>query len=259
MPSTLRVWLRGSRLLVHVATGLLIAAAINLDGSRRLQPEPLASWWSRRLLAILNIRLRVVGTPLEGARLTVANHISWIDVTLLSATQRTRFVAKSDIRDWPVAGWIANAAGTFYIRRGKGGSGPLLERLTPHLAEGGSVVLFPEGTTTDGRSVQGFHARMFAAAIDAQVPVQPVALRYPPEHDSDRIAPFIGDDNLLSHVLRVLRTPTLAAELIYLPPIDVNGRPRDEIAQQAETAVRVALFANAEAGPRRSLREMLAA
>lgn len=242
MRITLRVWTRGARIIVHVLFGLLLAAIVNLDFSGRLRPEPLTQRWMRRLLRILRVRCAVQGSPASGTRLVVANHVSWLDIPLIAAAEPVRFVAKSEVRDWPLAGWLANAAGSFYIRRGKGGSRPLIERLVVHLATGGgSVVLFPEGTTTDGREVGSFHARLFAAPVDAGVTVQPLALRYRPTADGREIAPFIGDDDLLSHILRLLREPELHAELVYCAPISSCGQDRGALAARSRAAVREAL------------------
>lgn len=234
------MWMRGTRLSVHLLTGLLLVAAVNLSFGR-LRPEPLTRFWNLRLLRVLNLRVSVRGSFAPGARVTVANHVSWLDIPLLAACEPTRFIAKSEIRDWPVAGWLANAAGTFYIRRGKGGARPLIENLVPHLQQGGSVVLFPEGTTTDGVDVLPFHARLFGAAIDAGALIQPVALRYGAARDGRLIAPFIGDDDLVSHILRLLREPELTVEIVYGLPIAARGLERAALAYRAETAVRAAL------------------
>lgn len=168
--------LRALLLVVHLAWGLILATRLAFGGSE--PRERLAQRWHRRLLAILGLRLRVEGLPLRDPHITVANHVSWLDIPVLGALEPTRFVGKSEIRDWPVAGWLATAAGTFFLRRGSGGTGPLLDRLVPHLRARGSVVIFPEGTTTDGSEVRPFHARLFGAAVVARCPVQPVTIRY---------------------------------------------------------------------------------
>ncbi len=238
MLPTLHIWFRGSRLVIHLLTGLCAVLVVRLDFTGRLNPQRITQAWNRRLLRILNIRVSVHGAPIDGARVSVANHVSWLDIPLIVACEPTQFIAKSEIRDWPVAGWLANAAGTFYIRRGKGGARPIIDRLVPHLRSGGSVVLFPEGTTTDGRELRSFHARLFCAAIEADVPVQPIALRYAPSPDGELIAPFIGDDDLVSHILKVLRQPYLAAEVIYCPPLFPAGLDRDALAGHAESIIR---------------------
>ena len=239
--SELRLFLRGALLIAHLSFGMLLCLLMKLDVGGWLAPEPLTQFWNRHLLRILGLRITHRGQAVSGARMTVANHVSWLDIPLLAASEPTRFIAKSEIRHWPIAGWLANAAGTFYIRRGRGGARPLLERLTPHLKNGGAITLFPEGTTTNGRQVLGFHARLFAAALEAECWVQPVALRYGRGDDGGEVAPFIGDDDLFSHILRVLREPQLQVQVLYCAPIKAVGLDRDELAQRAHAAVSKAL------------------
>ncbi len=233
---------RYARLIVHLLYGQVLVAAVLAGLIGRDGPERLTQAWNRHLLRILGLRVSVRGAPATTrGRMTVANHVSWLDIPLIAACEPTRFVAKSEIRNWPVAGWLANAAGTFYIRRGKGGARPLLDKLTPYLQDGGAITVFPEGTTTDGRQVLPFHARLLAAPQAAASLVQPVAIRYGPGHDGTHVAPFIGDDDLVSHIRRVLREPALAIEVTYCEPIPAAGRERDELAAQAWAAVCAAL------------------
>lgn len=237
---------RALRLLVHLGYGLLLAAAIKLDHGGRLNRDRLACVWFRGLLATLSLRLRVNGAPVRGGRVTVANHVSWLDIPVIGSCEATRFVAKAEVRDWPVAGWLANAAGTFYIHRGKHGTKPLLGRLAPHLETGGSITIFPEGTTTDGTDVLPFHPRLLAAAIESGCPVQPVAVCYRRTADGRNLAPFIGDDDLVSHVIRLLKAPSIEVEVTWLAPISPESRDRDELAKLAFGGIQQTLyFANA--------------
>lgn len=228
---TLRATCRGARLVVHLLIGLLLVGLLTLDRWQRLNAQRLMSWWCGVTLGIFNVQLLRQGEPHRGGRVTVANHVSWLDIIVIGACEPTRFVAKSEIRDWPIAGALANACGTFYIRRGKGGARPLLDRLVPHLRQGGCVTLFPEGTTTDGHAVLPLHPRLFAAAIEAQCVVQPVALRYGLSASGANIAPFIGDDELVQHILRLLKEPSLTAEVTYCAPLSSAGRSREELAE----------------------------
>ncbi|THD04807.1 hypothetical protein B1810_05035 [Panacagrimonas perspica] len=238
----LRFLLRSTALLVLIVYGMLMIALLRLDFWRRLKPEPMASHWSRLLLGLLNMRLRVRGAvPMEGGRMIVANHVSWIDIQVMCAVASTRFVSKSEVQHWPVAGWLADAAGTFYIRRGKGGARPLLNELLPFLQAGGAVTIFPEGTTSDGRDVLPFHPRLFCAAIDSRRPVQPVALRYGLDRAGHNIAPFIGDDDLVSHLLRLLRCRGLDVEVSFGRPLQPEGATREELAEAARSSIREAL------------------
>lgn len=234
------VW-RSAQLLIHVAFGLLIALAVHLDFSHRLSPEKLAGFWSRGLLRILGIRWRVRGHAPVSHGVIVANHVSWLDIPLLVASLPTRFVSKSEVRHWPVAGWLADAAGTFYLRRGQGGSRPLLNRLVPFLREGGSVAFFPEGTTSVGKDLLPFHPRLFAAAVEAACPLQAIGIRYSLGTDGANIAPFVGDDDLVSHLLRLLRNPELTAELLIGQAMDPAGQTREHLAEQARACIQTQL------------------
>lgn len=268
--SLLLPWLRGLRVVLHITVGLLIVLVINLTGREKRWPvERIMSWWNAVLLDIFNIQIQIHGARLEGPRLLVANHVSWLDISVIGSLEPTRFVAKSEIRHWPIAGALANVCGTFYIRRGKGGARPLLDKAVPHLKAGGSFVVFPEGTTTDGHSVLPFHARLFQAAVDAQCAVQPMALRFgrgvdgtgEPERRGaplecragyapapaptltrhrvagGSVAPFIGDDDLASHMLRLLKEPALVVDVTYCTPIKPEGLDRDTLALAAHIAI----------------------
>jgi len=239
---TLRFLLRSLRLVSHLALALLLCTIMNLDFTGRVDIDDWSRRWLKRLMRIMGIRFVIHGQPLEGGQMIVCNHVSWIDIPLVGAALTSRFVAKSDIQHWPIIGFIARAIGTFFIRRGVGGSKPLLEKLRPHLASGGSVVIFPEGTTTDGHDVLPFHPRLFQAALDCNAAVQPVALRYGRTRQGEDIAPFIGDDTLFAHVLRMLKSPGLTAELIYCPPLlPQHYSDRTVMAHDAEQHIRRAV------------------
>lgn len=244
--ASLRMALRMVQLLPHVAYGLILTAVVLFDFTGKVKRERLAQHWSSHLLRILGVRVRVRGQAVEGASMMVANHISWLDISVLFACARTRFVSKSEVRKWPVAGWLAEGCGTFYIRRGRNDSRPLLNKLVPYLRNGGSVVVFPEGTTTGGDGVRLFHPRLFAAAIESGVWVQPVALRYGQGDGGITLAPFVGDDDLLSHLLRLLRNRVMDAEVIFCPPIDPAGRSRELLARMARASICRALGVSAE-------------
>lgn len=233
-----RTIFRISSFLVMVLVALAQCAAIRTLGPGWIRPAGAAGWWSRRALGILGIKLDKHGVGKAGRCMVISNHVSWLDILILAAAEEPHFVAKSEIASWPVVGWIATSVETFYIRRGRGGSRPLLDELVPWLQrENESFVVFPEGTTTDGREVLPMHARLFTAAIEAHVPVQPVALRYSADARGHDIAPFIGEDTLLAHIFRVLASPGFTAELIYGQPQQPRGGV-ELLAWQSEQEVR---------------------
>jgi 1-acyl-sn-glycerol-3-phosphate acyltransferase len=233
----LRVTLKSLRLIPHLLTGLLLCAYVAIDRRGRFYTrEQLARWWHRVLLKILDIRVITRGMPAQGARILVANHVSWLDIPVIAIGEDLRFVSKAEVRDWPIAGWFAASCGTFFIRRGAGGTKQLTQAIGDYLHRG-TVVFFPEGTTTDGRSVLKFQPRLFAAAIETGAAVQPVALRYANVADGGNIGPFIGDDDLVSHILRLMKRGPLTVEVSYCTPIPSQGVDRTALAQAAHTAI----------------------
>jgi len=152
--------------------------------------------------------------------LFVMNHISWFDVPVLASQQPLHFLSKAEIKKWPLIGWLANRAGTLFIQRGTHGAAQKsLEEITECLQSGGSVVIFPEGTTTDGTTVKRFHGRLLQSAIDAGVKVQPIALRYPHEDGVNPLVPYIDDMTFMDSLLGLTRASPLEVELTFLTPI----------------------------------------
>lgn len=247
--TALRYPARLLRLLLVIALGALLAGAVALLSRLGIGPRParrqrLTRWFHRRLAGALPFRVTVHGTLPDTPMLWVGNHVSWTDIPLLGQLTPLAFLAKAEVRQWPLAGWLALQGGTLFIRRGA--SGRVAEHLAERLRQPGSVMLFPEGTSTDGTVVRTFHGRPLSGAIDAGVAIQPVAIRYRRRGETDPIAPFIGDDDLLSHLRRLLRSEVADVEIYLLAPLETQGRSRNELARQAQAAVEQALFGTAE-------------
>jgi 1-acyl-sn-glycerol-3-phosphate acyltransferase len=119
--------------------------------------------------------------------------------------------------------------------------------------------MFPEGTTTDGRSLRTFHGRLLSAAIDSQVKLQPVAIRYLRGGELDSLAPFVGDDDLLSHLMRLFGNERGDVEIHLLKPIACEGRERAALAFDAQQAVQKALFGAIPEQQQRPMRPAIAA
>lgn len=242
-----RVYGRCLRLLLTLGLGMLMAATFTLlerlgirnSISRRQR-------WSRffmtRLSNALPFRVKVVGELPRQPMLWVSNHVSWTDIPLLGMLAPLSFLSKAEVRTWPVAGWLALKAGTLFIRRGAGDSQLIRRQMTQHLGQAHPLLIFPEGTTTDGRDVRTFHGRLLASAVDSEVPLQPVAIRYLRDGQPDRIAPFIGEDDLVSHLLRLFAQPQAEVEIHLLAPIASHGVERAALAFQAQEAVRAVVI-----------------
>lgn len=192
--------------------------------------------WSRRMLEIFGITLVVHGQPpAKGPLLLVVNHLSWLDILVIHAARHVRFVAKADIRDWPLIGKLATGAGTLYIERERRRDAM---RVVHHMAEslqaGDLIAVFPEGTTGNGLTLLPFHANLLQAAISTCAPVQPAALRFADRATGQTsFAPrYIDDDTLVASVWRTLCAPPLAAHLRFGEVQASEGRERRAWSQQ---------------------------
>lgn len=243
---TARQWYKAALVAGMFLYGMFAVAAImpflHLLAGRRADGlfEPIRAGWCRTLCRILGVRLETTGSPAPEARLLVANHISWLDILVLGASGPMLFVAKEEVADWPVMGYLARRIGTLFVRRGDAEqTAATAERMAWQLRQGKRLTLFPEGTTTAGDKVLRFHARLLYPAQLAQVPVQAIGIEY--HGAAKEIAPFIGDDDFLPHLLRMLTLDRIEMRLHYCPALPA-GMTRDTLAQTARRQVVGALF-----------------
>ncbi|MBU0654894.1 MAG: 1-acyl-sn-glycerol-3-phosphate acyltransferase [Gammaproteobacteria bacterium] len=240
---SLRRILRLSRLAVHVVNGifltLLLAGLLRMSLNEPFYQRVVA-WWLRKVPQIIGVKLTVIGEPVNQAALMVANHISWLDIPLLGGAANPRFLSKQEVRHWPVIGWLADKSGTLFITRGKAGAAAQASTTILQAMQGGrAVLLFPEGTTTTGNDVRTFHARLFAPAFDANVPVQPVAIRYPQaDGQTNPLVPYVDQQSLGENLKAILGEKELHAEIHFLPLVYPVGMDRKTLAAQCEQQVR---------------------
>ena len=231
------------RVAVHLCEGLATCALVFPFASSILRAR-LTRGWSRRLLRLCRVEVEHAGgVPALEHALVVANHVSWLDIFVINALDPCRFVAKAEIRKWPVMGWLAAGAGTVFISRGNRRElRHVFKGLVEVLQRGERVALFPEGTTGLQGQVLPFHANLFEAAIDAGVPVQPYALAY--VDDSGALHPsieYVGDTTFVDSLLRILQGPPVTARLACLAPLESIGAHRRELALAAQEAVAAAV------------------
>ena len=219
-------------LLVHLPLTLLLITPLTRHlrvGDESLEHRVIRAW-SAGLVRVFGFRLRRVGRPLPGATLFVANHVNWLDIVVLHSQRMMGFVAKREISHWPVIGWLAARGETIFHHRGSTESlGGVLHEMLARLRAGRSVGVFPEGGTRGGGEVGPFHARIFLAAVEAGVPVQPVALRYGERGNAQKVVAFAPRERFLGNFLRLLGEPARIAEVHFLEPIgagDAHGRRR---------------------------------
>jgi 1-acyl-sn-glycerol-3-phosphate acyltransferase len=247
-PLKIKLAWRVARLVLHLVQGLATCALVFPWASDTLR-ERLIRRWSARLLGICRVRLeRVAGTESLSHALIVANHISWLDIFVINAVHPCRFVAKAEIRAWPVVGWLVAQAGTVFIARGnRRDLRHIFKGLVDVLGERRRVAFFPEGTTASQGTLLPFHANLFEAAIDAAAPVQPVALAYVdagggwhPDVD------YTGATTFVDSIVRILGGAPVTARVACLAPIPAVGAHRRELAQAAHDAIAGALGQDGE-------------
>lgn len=232
------VW-RLLRLIVHGASGLWIIRT-RFAGWDARQREQAVQAWAAHVLALSGIRLQVSGEPMAaGPVLLVANHISWLDIVVMHAAGYCRFVSKADVAHWPLIGSLATGAGTLYIERAsRRDAMRVVHDMRDRLVAGDVLAIFPEGTTGDGRALLPFHANLVQAAISADAPVQPLALRFADRDGATSFAPsFVGDETLVGSVWRTLAAEGLVAQLRYGQPQGHAGRDRRAWAQALQDSV----------------------
>jgi 1-acyl-sn-glycerol-3-phosphate acyltransferase len=197
--------------------------------------------WCTGVLQTLGARAHLHGGP-PAPGLLVANHVSWLDViALLASVPHARFVCKSEVASWPLIGRLVAGTGTIFIRRGDARAlCATVDEIATTLAGGGLVVVFPEGTTSDGCDVLPFRAGPFEAAVSTGAPVLPLALRY---HGPAPDPVYAGDTTFAASLWRVAAAPDLTLELCLLPAQVSQGLERRDLAQAAWRSIRSALAA----------------
>lgn len=222
------VW-RALRALLH-AIGGWWTITFRFPGMTQAEREATVQAWASEMLRVMGIALEVRGTPpASGPLLLVANHISWLDILVMHAARYCRFVSKSDVKHWPLVGTLATGGGTLYIERDRRRDAMrVVHHMADSLRAGEVVAVFPEGTTGDGQGVLPFHANLIQAAISADAPVQPLALRFVDlaTGAASRGPLYLGDDTLVGSVWRTVAGRPFKAVVTFGEPQRAEGRDR---------------------------------
>lgn len=238
-----RAW-RIFRVLFHFLWGVLLTVTLFLivDEHGR-QMSTMA--WSAKLMRMLNLRLKISGELPDKATTTamfVANHISWLDIWAINSIHPVRFVAKSDVRHWPVVGWLARKTGVIFIERERRRDTARVSELSAQVLRSGECLcVFPEGTTTEGEYMLPFRSSLLQAAVDTESLVWPVAVRYLlPDGKVNTAVAYAGETALWESVYAIASQQEISAELIFLRPIPAQ-KDRRVLTQLAEQAIRSTL------------------
>ncbi|MBL8581922.1 MAG: 1-acyl-sn-glycerol-3-phosphate acyltransferase [Rhizobiaceae bacterium] len=218
--------------------------------------HPIARLWHGTVLWAVGVRVRRVGAQGSGRPLLIAaNHVSWTDVMAIGSVADVTFIAKAEVKQWPLIGPIARLQRTVFVERDrKRSSGAQAGAVAERLGGGEAVVLFAEGTTSDGTFLLPFKSTLVGAAAIAAggghdtVFVQPVAIAYTRLHGmamgrrERSITGWIGDEELVPHLMGLLGRRAFDAEVRFGEPIAFRkGMDRKQVTREAEAAVRTML------------------
>lgn len=248
----LRLVVRAPLVIGLLTVGLAVKSALRLPEALVCGPRRPATPWvtvavCRMALPLLGLRVRRRGAPMTGPGLAVSNHASWLDIFVLNAVAPVVFVSKAEVAHWPGIGLLARATGTLFVRReARSQAADQAAAIARRIALGQRPLLFPEGTSTDGRRVLRFRSALFAALGHPLVPpdaaLQPITLRWRPAHEGEApLHAWWGDAAFGPHALAVLAAPGGQVEVVLHRPIPARGQDRKTLAAAAERAVRSAL------------------
>lgn len=241
---SLKVTFKLIRLILLLISGLILAPFFLRNGIHdSTSASRIFVWWNSAICRVFKAQVTTQGIINTGATLFVMNHISWFDIPVLASQQPLHFLSKAEVKSWILIGWLSHKAGTLFIQRGASGAAQKsLEEIVHCLQNKGSVVVFPEGTTTDGKHLKKFHGRLLQAAIDAEVKIQPIALSYPYKDGLNPYVPYINGMSFMDSLTGLTRSHPLKVELHFLPSIDLHLKKtgdasRQQLAHQARQTI----------------------
>jgi 1-acyl-sn-glycerol-3-phosphate acyltransferase len=243
MKLKIRLYYKLFLIILLFINGLIIAAgifpAVNFlcsTGNAKTKRDALKTLWLGWFSAIVKLNIVKEGEPTEQGALLVSNHISWLDIIIIGQYLPAYFVAKSDISNWPIIGYLARQGGTIFIRRGdKQHIRNTTEKMVWLLKQNSNIIAFPEGTTTNGTEVLNFHSSLFQPALLTKSAIQPIALQY--QGAAKVQAPFIGDDDFVPHLINILTLDKIEVTLSFLPVISSSGKNRNEISLETRDII----------------------
>lgn|GEM_PF-895390 len=203
--------------LPFVIMGILLA---KLFRNRDIN-EFLLVYWSRLLCFICGLKVYVHGVKPAAPVFIVANHVSWLDIPIIHSLMLAGFVAKSEIKYWPIIGWVTMVGDTLFLKRGSAESRKgVINQIKKRLNHGRSVAVFPEGTVTDGSYLRTFHRQLIHAAVETRTPILPVAIKFLNRDGSrnDQVG-FLNDELFITHVWRILSLPNSTVEIHCGEPV----------------------------------------
>jgi len=248
--------------IIYKLIGLVFLALISIPivmfltfGSHGIEPnEKLKAYrkkWLQQVVKVVGIKIEIRGETVNAAgetqkhALWTANHISWMDIAVIGS-QGSGFLSKAEVRKWPIIGWLGEKGGTVFIERGgKNASQIAAKAIAKHIQNGDNILVFPEGTTHSGEDVKRFHARIFAPALDHQLMVQPIALKYLDKDGQRHPKAAWNNQSFIGNLMGVLAQPSIHVVLTFLPMLDSRQfSERKKLAETIEQQIRDVVLAS---------------
>lgn len=227
--------------MLHTLLGVLLAALLLPILNDHARPR-LIRWWCKHLLGCFNIEVRTYGQLPDATTqrtMFVANHISWADIHAINSIIPVRFIAKMEIKDWPIFGYLVKKSGTLFINRTLRKDAARIVHMTAEtLTQDENVCFFPEGTTSEGHHVLSFKSSIVQAAITAEASVWPIAIYYPtPDKQPNISMAYAGDTSMIDSMLAIFSIRQPVVELHFLTPMSSAQHTRQSITQLAYAAI----------------------
>ena len=250
MMGTLRALVIGAVLTVVTLPLMVVQWVLRKTGSDLAFKLPY--FYHRGVARLMGLKIVVTGRPVHGSCLMVANHASWLDIVVLSAVKPLSFIAKGEVGSWPVFGSLARLQRTVFIDRdNRAATGRFSERIRARLAKGDTLVLFAEGTSSDGNRVLPFKSALMGAVEPRKghevddILVQPVTIAYtnlyglPMGRMRRPSFAWYGDMELVPHLWQALSLGPVDVRVVLHEPIALDrGLDRKALAIHCEKAVR---------------------
>jgi 1-acyl-sn-glycerol-3-phosphate acyltransferase len=233
---------RIARVIFHTLLGVLIAAFVFPLANKSIRLR-ITRAWCKSLLNCFNIKVVTYGTlPDSDTNKTmfIANHISWTDIHAINSIIPVRFIAKIEIKSWPIFGYLVSKSGTLFINRSiRKDAARIVDITADSLKADDNVCFFPEGTTTEGTHMLPFKSSITQAAVDADAVIWPVAIYYPTPNRKPNInMAFAGETTMIESMSAMFKIKNPIVELHFLPPISGSNETRHTVTEYAYTTIK---------------------